>query len=346
MLDDVFAEHGTEPAVIASAALLGFRRLQVPCGAVLADPAVHTMDNWDNVHVLKAATLWRGSLPQEWRVPTDELIDDVLGWLRTRETPVGALTWGGASPGPTGYCSETTAEYIAALVRLGRTEDARRRAAFLRARQRPGGEWEVEHAFLPTDARALPSVTGFVLDALLAADVPPFDLEAALDHLARAQRPAGHFGTHRWYYDTPYYFLRAVTGVLARYGYHAAVAAVRDFVLAGQSEDGYWPANDAEHSSAEFHTALAVETLAHAGLGTEHAAVRRAVGWLLERRRQDGSWAGGWYPDHPEVALAFLAADAGADSFGRTQQDVYTTAQVLSAFHHVAELEAHHGALA
>lgn len=343
MLTDVFARHGLEPAPVAGEALAYFRSCQLPSGVVMEDPSEFAMDNWDNVHVLKAVALWRDGVSGEHGRAAQELAEGVLGWLRTRENQVGVLTYGGANP--TGFCPETTAEYVIALVRLGRLEEARRRAAYLRARQRSGGDWEVEHPYLPTDARALPSVTGFVLDALMAVGMEPFDLDAALDHLARSQRAEGHFGTHRWYYDTPYYFLRPVTAILARYGYHAAVAAARDFVLARQLDDGSWPRNGEDGSSTEFHTALALETLAHAGIGTENPGVRRGVEWLLARRRPDGSWAGGRYPDYPEVTLSLMRAGAGAKSYGRPPQDVYATAQTLSTFHQLADLEARRGAL-
>jgi hypothetical protein len=345
MLAEVFAGHSLEPARVAGEAFAYFRSCQLPSGVVMEDPAEFAMDNWDNVHVLKAVALWRDKVPGEFRGVAGELAEGVLGWLRSRENPAGALTFGGAPVDRVSYCPETTSEYVVALVRLGRPEEARRRASYLRARQRPGGEWEVEHAYLPAEARALPSVTGFVLDALMVADTPPFLLDAALDFLARAQRADGDFGSHRWYYDTPYYFLRPVTAILARYGFPAAVAAARDFVLARQLDDGKWPHNDEDGSSSEFHTALALETLAHAGLGAEHAAVRRGVEWLLSRRRPDGSWAGGRYPDYPEVTLALMRAAAGAKSFGRPPQNVYATAQALSTFHQLVNLEAHRGVL-
>jgi hypothetical protein len=345
MLIDLLAEHGLTPGRIAGAAVGYFRSQQQPTGAILDDPAVFVMDIWDNVHALKAVSLWHDEIPAECRRHATELIDGVLGWLRSRETRARVLTWGGAQPDdPTAYCAETTSEYVAALARLGHRRDARLKAAYLRSRQRPGGEWEVEHPYLPTDARVQPSVTGFVLDALLVAGTPPFDLDAALAYLARAQRPDGHFGVHRWYYETPYYFLRPVTAILARYGYHAAVAGARDFVLGRQADDGCWPRDTDDGSSDEFHTALALETLAHAGLGTDHPAVRRGVDWLLSRRRPDGSWDGGRYPDDPELTLSLIQASAGARSFGRPPQNVYATAQTLSTLHHLANMGIRHGA--
>ncbi|MFJ9894617.1 prenyltransferase/squalene oxidase repeat-containing protein [Streptomyces sp. NPDC091280] len=341
MLAELFAGHGLDPARTAGEAFGYFRAHRLPGGAVREDPAEFAMDNWDNVHVLKAVALWRDRLGAEHAATAAELAEDVLGWLRTRENPVGVLTYGGANP--EGYCPETTAEYVIALLRLGRPDEARLRAAYLRSRQRAGGDWEVEHPYLPADARALPSVTGFVLDALDTVGLEPFDLDAALDHLARSQRPEGHFGSHRWYYDTPLYFLRPVTAILARHGYHAAVAAARDHLLGRQQADGSWPRVGEDGSSTGFHTALALEALAHTGTGTEHPAVRRGVDWLLSRRRPDGSWAGGRYPDYPEITLSLLRANAGAESYGRPPQDVYATAQTLSTFHQFAELEARRG---
>jgi len=85
-----------------------------------------------------------------------------------------------------------------------------------------------------------------------------------------------------------------------------------DWLLAMQSKDGGWAAFDADNnwgflSQIPFadHNAMldptcaditgrVLEALAAHGVGTDHAAVRRGVDWLVRRQEADGSWYGRW----------------------------------------------------
>ena len=85
-----------------------------------------------------------------------------------------------------------------------------------------------------------------------------------------------------------------------------------DWLLAMQSKDGGWAAFDADNNWAFLsqipfadHNAMldptcaditgrVLEALAAHGVGTDHAAVRRGVDWLVRRQEADGSWYGRW----------------------------------------------------
>jgi hypothetical protein len=101
-------------------------------------------------------------------------------------------------------------------------------------------------------------------------------------------------------------------------------------VLSQQREDGSWYSDvDGFNglTAPEQHTALALETLLHTGLAADAPPVRRAVAWLMGRRRDDGSWDGGEYP-YPETE-SYSAFQAS--------QDIFVTAQVLSALSELTE---------
>ncbi|MFQ6396366.1 prenyltransferase/squalene oxidase repeat-containing protein [Nocardia sp. KC 131] len=235
------------------------------------------------------------------------------------------LSWGAIEVGNAEYCTETSSEYITALTLLGELEKAHERAEFLRRKQLASGPWEEVHSHIPRAFQTEPSVTGFALLALVGLDLEPIHLDAALDFLAEKQHVEGHFGINWYYYCTHYYLMRPAVAALASFGNYPAVAAARDFVLAQQRADGSWFSEVdgfGDMAAAEQHTALALATLAHAGMSADEPPVRLAIGWLLDRRRPDGSWFGGRYP-YPETE---------SYSAFRATQDVFTTAQVLAAF--------------
>ncbi|MCO6010815.1 terpene cyclase/mutase family protein [Actinoallomurus purpureus] len=329
MLEEVCAAQGVALGQIVRDSLAYFQRCRLPDGSIAEDPGTLIFQEWDSVNALKATALWRDA------VSFDDagLVEGVLAFLRAREKPSGMLSWGVKETGPAEYCTETSSEYIASLTLLGHLDDARRKAAFLRSRQLPSGPWEEVHSHIPRAFQAEPSVTGFALMALLGLDIEPLYLDEALDFLAKAQKDGGHFGINWYYYNSHYYLIRPAVAALASYGYHAVAGAARDFVLARQRHDGSWHSEVegfGDFSSPEQHTALALRTLADAGMTTGDPAVRRGVTWLLGRRRPDGSWFGGRYP-FPDTS-AYREFDAA--------QDVFTTSQVLSALKQLADPEA------
>jgi hypothetical protein len=169
--------------------------------------------------------------------------------------------------------------------------------------------------------------------ALHELDIEPLYLDEALDFLAGQQTRAGHFGINWFYYNTYYYLTRSTTAALASFGYHTAVAAVRDFVLSQQRADGSWftaVAGFSAASSPELQSVLGLRTLVCTGLGVDDPPVHRGVHWLLSRRRADGSWSGGPFP-YPDT-------DSYRDFYAL--QDVYATSQVLMLLNQLTEEEA------
>lgn len=328
-LDALCRPHDATLSKVIGQALSYFASRQLEDGSIVDDPEVLIFQEWDSVNALKAMGLWRNS----FSYADPRIVRDVLHFLRRREKPNGMLSWGVLETAPHEYCTETSSEYISALTLIGQAEEALPKAVHLRQQQLPSGAWAEVHSHIPDAFQTEASVTGFALMALAGLDLEPSRLDEALEFLANSQRPEGHFGLNWYYYGTHYYLMRPSVAALAEFGHHSAVAHARDFVLSRQRADGSWYTEVegfGEYSSAEQHTALALQTLADAGVTIEHPAVHRALTWLLGRRRPDGSWNGGSYP-YP---------DTGSYRSFRATQHVFTTAQVLSALKLFLALEA------
>ncbi|UGQ11306.1 terpene cyclase/mutase family protein [Yinghuangia sp. ASG 101] len=329
MITQVFEGQGVSLADVVHDALAYFRSCQRPDGSIVEQPGTLVFQEWDSVNALKAIALWRGASAFD----DGDTVEGLLRFLRSRQKPTGMLSWGAIEVGPAEYCTETSSEYIAGLTHLGLLDDARRKAVFLRSTQLPSGPWAEVHSHIPRAFQTEPSVTGFALTALLGLDVDALYLDEALDFLVKAQKREGHFGINWYYYGTYYYLMRPAVAALSGFGHHAPVGAARDFVLNRQRDDGSWydrVEGFGDYAAPEQHTALALETLVHAGMGSDEPPVRRAVEWLLRRRRSNGSWHGGTYP--------YPATDSYREF--RATQDVVTTAQILSAFKQLSILEA------
>ncbi|NUP25868.1 MAG: terpene cyclase/mutase family protein [Nocardia sp.] len=327
MLSDHFEKRALSLGRVVAEACEYFRAAQQPDGSIAEDPSIAVFQEWDSVNALKAIALWQKDLPADFGPVTEQ----ILAFLAGREKPTGMLSWGATEIGPAEYCTETSSEYISSLALLGLDERAGHKAEFLRGRQLAHGPWEEVHSHIPRAFQLEPSVTGFALCALDEAGVDPIHLDEALDFLAGKQDREGHFGINWYYYCTHYYLMRPAVAALVQFGNYAAAARARDFVLKQQRPDGSWFSEVAgfrgEPSVPELQTALALMTLAHTGMDIGEPPVRRAVDWLLDRRRADGSWYGGRYP-YPETE---------SYSAFRATQDVYTTAQVLAAFKYLEQ---------
>lgn len=327
MFDEILWNRSTTVEKIVVDAFGCFCRCLQQDGSIAENPAVEVFREWDSVNALKAIALWHETIPDNGR----EVTEPVRAFLMAREKPTGMLSWGATEIAATEYCTETSSEYLSALALLGQHGAAQRKAEFLRDKQLPDGPWEEVHSHIPKAFQLEASVTGFALCALDEAGVEPRYLDEALGFLAKKQQHDGNFGINWYYYCTHYYLLRPATAALAQFGNYSAVARARDFVLARQRLDGSWLSEvegfAGEPSAPELQTALALATLAHAGMDAAEIPVRRAIEWLLDRRRPDGSWCGGRYP-YPETE--------SYSSF-RATQDVFTTAQVLAAFKYLEQ---------
>jgi prenyltransferase beta subunit len=323
LLPVVFNAQDVPFAQVLGEALAYLQQCQTPDGAIpdasiVEHPTANLLKNWDTVNALKAIALWRHLAPYA----DGGTVERALKFLRSCEKPSGMISWGTLEVSPAEFCTETSSEYISALTHLGMTDEARRKALYLRTRQLTSGPWCEVHPHVPKAFQTAPSVTGFALMALLELDIEPLYLDEALDFLARQQTGEGHFGINWFYYNNHYYLARPVTAALAGFGYYTAVPMVRDFVRDQQRPDGSWftaVKGFTDSSSPELQSALALRTLVAAGVGADDSSVRRGVTWLLGRRRNDGSWSGGPFP-YPDTA--------GYRDF-HALQDVFATSQVL-----------------
>ncbi|WP_280236888.1 prenyltransferase/squalene oxidase repeat-containing protein [Nocardia cyriacigeorgica] len=327
MLAELFDRKSQALTDVVADAFGYFLACQQSDGAIAEDPSSVVFLEWDSVNALKAIALWQRELPDH----AGQLTRGILDFLAGREKPTGMLSWGALEIGPAEYCTETSSEYISALALLGQGDTVGDKVEFLRSRQSPDGPWAEVHSHIPKAFQWESSVTGFALCALDEADVEPLYLDEALDFLAGKQGSEGHFGINWYYYCTHYYLMRPAVAALVQFGDYATVAKARDFVLKQQRPDGCWFSQvegfRGEPSAPELQTALALATLAQAGMSVDDLPVRRAVDWLLDRRRVDGSWFGGRYP-YPETD--------GYRKF-RATQHVFTTAQVLTAFKYLEQ---------
>ena len=298
-------------------------------GYITDGPDSQLIHVWDSINALKALLLWRQAVAVEGAA---HAIERAASLLHSLEKPTGLLSWGALEISAAEYCTETSSEYIMTLVELGKTEEARRKALFLRSRQLPSGPWEESHPHVPKAFQTTPSVTGFALQALLSVDMEPLHLEEALAFLAKGQNEEGHWGSNWFFYATPYYITRPVSDAMARFGYHHVLARLRDYVLSQQRADGSWHLQMRGFTrtmSAALHSTLALETLVHCGLDCQDPAFRKGVAWLLAQQLPDGSWSGGLFP-YP---------DSEAYRDFRVTQDVYTTSRVLCTLKKITQSE-------
>ncbi|XYI03542.1 prenyltransferase/squalene oxidase repeat-containing protein [Sorangium sp. So ce1128] len=329
MLKQLTADRGTTLERVVRSGLLALCDHQREDGYITDGPESKLIDIWDSVNALKALLVWKGAVPVE---RATHAAARVASLLQSLEKPTGMISWGQLEIGATEYCSETSSEYIMVLAEMGRAEEARRKALFLRSKQLPAGPWPEVHPHVPRAFQTMPSVTGFALQALLAADVEPLYLGEALAFLVKGQNAEGHWGSNWFFYATPYYVTRPVSDALARFGYYHVLARLRDHVLSDQRQDGSWHRQMEGFSrpmSADLHTALALETLIHCGLTPRDEAVQKGVAWLLGQQLASGAWKGGTFP-YP---------DSEAYSDFHVTQDVYTTSQVLLALKRIAQSE-------
>ncbi len=328
MLEKIFEHADTTLDDLVSGGLSYLGASQFDDGSITPDLDKPVFKYWDSVNALKGISLWRDVAGPGF----DTTVAGVLAFLQASEKPNGLLGPGVVTPSSPQYSAETSWEYIGCLARLGLTDRVRPKLDVLLKRQQPDGPWEEAYTYIPRAFQRVPSVTGFALSTLYEIDEDPLYLDEALDFLVRAQHPDGHFGLNWFYYNTHFYLTRPITAALVGFGYPSPVARTRDFVLSQQRPDGSWFTHVegfGVSSSVELHTALALETLAHAGVDATEPAVQHGLLWLIDRQRPDGRWYGGPFPFPPTESYRGITSP----------QDVYATAQVLTTFRRFADLD-------
>jgi len=324
-LERVLARRDVSLSSVVHEGLGYLRSMARPDGSIAEQPGSAFFRNWDSVNALRAAAAWHAR---------DDWVRALLDYLGGRESPDGLMHPGDGVCVRTEYCTETSGEYLVALAGLGHRDRAARGARYLGSRQLPGGGWELTDPRVPRAFHTVASVTAFAILALDAADVAVPARDLAITGLLRAQRPEGHFGANRFFYHSPFYVARPVVEVIG--DHPAAVGAAVEYTRAAQRRDGGWAAEFdvvGDSLTDDVVTALALGTLAAAGVDAGDPAVRRGLLWLLDRRRANGSWCGGHYPYYPAT---------GDLPDVRTPQDVYATSQVLITLAALARLEEAH----
>jgi squalene-hopene/tetraprenyl-beta-curcumene cyclase len=207
-------------------------------------------------------------------------------------SPAGAWSWGRPSGWPD---TDDTAGALLMLRRMGvPSDDAQLRLgyAWLEAMQNRDGSWGmfVKDSRVTID-RPCPALTARVAMALHERGrSPSARLEQALRYLGRAQRPDGSIPS--------LWFLGSVYGTAQALDAYAAIGRADDpvahgcrgWLLANQNEDGSWGSDPAAGGTAE-ETGWALAALAAEGVSAPLDRLDRAAIWLVDRQRDDGTWA-------------------------------------------------------
>ena len=198
--------------------------------------------------------------------------------------PAGGWAWAAPSGWPE---SDDTAAALTALRLLGLPGDhaaARAGLRWLLSRQNRDGSWSewVRNSAILNDGPC-PAVTAQVVTALWRHGQGARAIARALRYLAAAQGPDGALPS-LWFRRHVHGTARVLEACaeLGRQGL-AVAAPARRWLLGAQQADGGW-AGTAEE------TAWALFALLAAGQPPADERVARAVAWLVERQRPDGSW--------------------------------------------------------
>ena len=293
-------------------------------GAIILDG-----NDWFNVWETVNATLAIAT----WQNPKDSLKDPIIQaaliFLKDSETLDGMVLH--YSDHNNSYCVEASSEYVRLLSLLEKRNtvsymEVLPKAIFLIKKQLNSGPWKIINNYVSEDLQLFPSVTGFVLRALAAAEMSPLYPDQALGYLKDSQNEEGHWGIDWQYYGTPYYAMDPILKILQLYNkeglYDKAISKARDYLFSRQRKDGSFlhaPEKYGSGPSAELQTVLALKSLLSCNIGVDHVRVQKGIRWLLGRQRKNGSWNGGMFPV-PDPRI-------------RRKEDVYCTAQALTLFH-------------
>ncbi|WP_186763322.1 prenyltransferase/squalene oxidase repeat-containing protein [Lentzea tibetensis] len=143
------------------------------------------------------------------------------------------------------------------------------------------------------------------------------DTAAALSALARLGQPGDPSAL--WNYEQDDYFVcfpqeltpsistnAHILDALGEYAhgqprFHAAIDKITRYLVATQAADGSWL--DKWHASPYYATTCCAQALARVSGAAAQPMVRRAVDWVLDTQRDDGSW-GRWTGTVEETAYA------------------------------------------
>ncbi len=195
------------------------------------------------------------------------------------------------------YCLETSAAWFLLLIKTGHLKTVKARLKIIDTLQNKLGYWEIGNPDV-TEKKIFPSVTGFILSIYKAAGVTPPNEKKAYDWLVSQQNAEGHWGAAWEYYNCPAYATWAIKPGLSKNTTHTkAFLKMNDYLLASQKKDGSWFYTDTffdKCPSAELQTAFYLQSLNETA--KNEIAINRAVEFLYNAQKKDGSWDGGSFP--------------------------------------------------
>ncbi len=215
-------------------------------------------------------------------------------------------------------CMETTA---VALMALKSKEAKEKIVSYILKNQNPSGFWEIEYKWIPREERKFPSVTGFVLSALGYAGYKKDNhVEKGIKYLLTSQKNDGSWGSTSMAYDTPLYPIYINVIALQIYkesGTEKAIEKAINFTKKNKKA-GFWNITNLstpDNPSPYLITALALNTLLEGGEDPTQSYIQKAVQWLIQHQRKDGSWYGGYF----------------VTSHGKVYQDIFATCMSILA---------------
>jgi len=304
----------------AQDALIYLKRHQHENGAISLTRQ-SAFDVWETIQAARALALWQADMG----LPLQPIVKAALHFLKKAETPQGLVLH--SSLHKNSYCVETTSDYIRLLALLVKQNlaspmDVIQKTSYLIKGQLPSGAWKIENPTVPDKLQIFPSVTGFALCAIAAAETEPLNLKAAIHYLKSTQTDVGHWGFAPPYYGTPFYVTSPVLTAFKSYPNAARLEETiqkgRAFLLSCQQKDGGFLDNISQNEpwpSPELQTILALTSLLQCNVTDDLSAISKGLNWLLDRQRPDGSWNGGWFP--------MTAREA------EKKEDIYCTSLVL-----------------
>jgi len=278
-------------------------------------------DVWETIEAARAISLWVG----EKELANSTELRSALLFLSNLETSHGMVLH--SSEHGNSCCVEASCEYIRLLWLLESKAvipkgTAFKKASYLRSMQLTSGTWRIQNPAVPENLLQFPSVTAFALIALDSANTQAQYPTEAVRFLRETQSEEGHWGTDWHYYGTPFYPMDPILEVLRKINTDGSLDTVisksKNFLLASQRPEGALVRSlgaTGNQISHELHTALALKSLLHSGVGDQGPPLVSGLNWLLSRQRKDGSWHGGMFP-HPNSRI-------------KKNEDIFCTSQVL-----------------
>ena len=219
------------------------------------------------------------------------------GAFEALKLPPGGWSWAAPSGWPE---SEDTAVVLTALMALGvprRHPAVRKGLRWLLAMQNKDGSWSewIRNSSMVHDGPCA-GVTSHVVMAMHAYGIaygPKSPVDRALRYFEATQHADGCLRS-LWFRDSTHGTAK-VLETYAELGRQddPVAARARDWLLATQRTDGSWPGKvieGAPDGGTAEETAWAVYSLLKAGMPAADDRIVRAVEWLLDKQRANGTW--------------------------------------------------------